>query len=233
VRVVGVDGCRGGWVAAAVDLATGSWDTRVHRHFGEVLAASTDAAAIAVDMPIGLASDGPRRCEELARRRLGVRRSSVFTPPTRRLLELIADESDYATANRLSWDRLGRGISVQAFNIFRKIREVDEVMTPELQARVREVHPELSFCQMRGGLACHHGKMRRDGMEERLAALHATCGWWRDPFPSHPPVGAGIDDVLDALAAAWTAARIARGEAETIPPEPELDGRGLRMEIVV
>jgi hypothetical protein len=43
-------------------------------------------------------------------------------------------------------------------------------------------------------------------------------------------VGAGAD-VVDALAAAWTARRIADGEAQRIPELPEKDARGLRMEM--
>ena len=38
--------------------------------------------------------------------------------------------------------------------------------------------------------------------------------------------------VACAVAAAWTAARIADGAAQALPEEPELDPRGLRMEMV-
>jgi predicted RNase H-like nuclease len=34
------------------------------------------------------------------------------------------------------------------------------------------------------------------------------------------------DDVLDAAVAAWSALRIANGEAKTLPSEPEIDKRG-------
>ncbi len=37
----------------------------------------------------------------------------------------------------------------------------------------------------------------------------------------------GRDDFLDACAAAWTAARISRGDACRFPPESDLDRRGL------
>ncbi len=42
----------------------------------------------------------------------------------------------------------------------------------------------------------------------------------------------GADDVLDAFAALWTAERIARGEAQTLPVTAEHDRLGLRLEIV-
>ncbi|HEY3110435.1 MAG TPA: DUF429 domain-containing protein, partial [Chloroflexota bacterium] len=189
-----------------------------------------DAVAIGVDIPIGLAWEGPRACDRAARQRLGPRRSSVFNPPTRRLLALIESAATYQAANALAWRDLGHGIGVQAFNIFAKIREVDAPMTPELQSRVREVHPELCFAAMRGA-PCTHPKKSAAGAAERLAALRASCAWLGAGAPRSPP-GAASDDLLDALAVAWTAERIAGGAAETRPAEPELDPRGLRMEML-
>jgi predicted RNase H-like nuclease len=43
---------------------------------------------------------------------------------------------------------------------------------------------------------------------------------------------AAPDDLLDAVAAAWTARRLVEGVAERLPAEPAVDRRGLRMEIV-
>jgi predicted RNase H-like nuclease len=37
---------------------------------------------------------------------------------------------------------------------------------------------------------------------------------------------AGVDDVLDAAVAAWSAQRIARGEARCLPDPPERDAEG-------
>jgi predicted RNase H-like nuclease len=42
---------------------------------------------------------------------------------------------------------------------------------------------------------------------------------------------AGVDDVLDAAAAAWSAARIAGGTARSFPPEPESGSDGHRAAI--
>jgi predicted RNase H-like nuclease len=225
VLVVGVDGCPTGWVAVSRDFETGRWQSRVHATFAELLAAYPGATAIGVDMPIGLPAVGARACDAIVRRRLGSRRSSVFNPPSRRVLDVIG-AADYRTANRLCREQLGHGIGAQAFNIFARIREVDALMTPELQARVHEVHPELCFTVLRGGVPCASPKRTPVGAGERLRALGL------DAPPKAPP-GAHADDLLDALAAAWTAARIAAHDAETVPAEPELDPRGLRMEVVV
>jgi predicted RNase H-like nuclease len=40
-----------------------------------------------------------------------------------------------------------------------------------------------------------------------------------------------VDDLLDACAAGWSAHRISTAAAERAPAEPDLDARGLRMEI--
>jgi predicted RNase H-like nuclease len=46
-----------------------------------------------------------------------------------------------------------------------------------------------------------------------------------------PPRGAAADDVLDAHAVCWSAARIACGRAVRLPSRPVQDGNGLPMTI--
>ena len=41
-----------------------------------------------------------------------------------------------------------------------------------------------------------------------------------------------MDDALDAIVAAWTAGQAVLGKARTLPENPSLDSKGLRMEIV-
>src|SRR5262249_56126001 len=127
----GVEGWRAGWV---VVVARGdAQDAQEHQvricgRFNDVLCLEPAPAVIAVDMPIGLLAvpqQGGRDCDRQARRLLGRRASSIFTPPPRSLLEA----THYAQVR-------GHGLSVQAFNIMAKMREVDRVMTPALQPPV-------------------------------------------------------------------------------------------------
>ncbi|HEV8635873.1 MAG TPA: DUF429 domain-containing protein [Chloroflexota bacterium] len=229
--VVGVDGCPAGWLAAAVDPEGAVWEARVLPDFAALLSAVPAAAAIAVDVPIGLPARGGRACDRLARARLGPRRGSVFPPPSRELLALIADCATYRSANRRCREAFGYGIGAQAFNIHAKIRQVDALMTAGLQRRVREAHPELCFAAMRGA-PCAWPKRAPLGRAERLAALAAACPWLPGGDVGAVPRGAAPDDLLDALAAAWTAERIVGGSAVVLPDRPELDPRGLRMEMV-
>jgi predicted RNase H-like nuclease len=113
-----------------------------------------------------------------------------------------------------------------------KIRQVDEAMTPALQARIRETHPEVTF-RILGGRPLQHKKKRVAGRLERLTILDAK-GLRFDPQPERIRLGrslVAIDDLLDAAACLLTAKRIAEGR-EQVLGDGAVDSRGVRMEIV-
>ena len=225
--VAGVDGYARGWLALRCEFdrrgrmeVLGLEGLRV---FDLVLKSA--AHVVVVDIPIGLperASDGPRRCDVEARRLLGARRTAVFPAPGRVALTM----GTYAEAHAVS------PMSLQTFAIVRKVAEVDQTMEPEHQVRVREGHPELSFREMAGGRPLARPKASADGRAERMRLLGAL-GLDIPALIARKPSGAAIDDVLDAAAMAWTAARIAFGQARKLPEDAALDARGLRMEIWV
>jgi len=203
----------------------------IHVGFQRVLDQYADASCIAIDIPIGLPEGQPRPCDLAARKALGPRRNSVFPAPDRRLLDASYYEEALARSRRL----LGKGISKQAFALCHKIAEVDRLMSPELQARVVEIHPELCFWAMAGRRPMGHHKAKAEGFEERRGLLLRAYEGVRIPNLAEaaslvPP--AKSDDVLDAMAAAWTAARFAQGLAGRLPPNPPTDSRGLRMEML-
>jgi predicted RNase H-like nuclease len=232
--VAGVDGCKSGWLAAMYNLEDGLFTFTVHSTFRELLASTENATSIAIDIPIGLTETcEPRQCDQLARRLIGPRRSSVFTAPDRRILVI----QTYQEA--LAWSRSnsasGKGIAQQAFAIHSKILEVDRVMTPKLQDRIIEVHPELCFWELAGKRPLQHPKRRPEGFEERHEMLKRAFPNAEIPNRAEArrlATGVAPDDVLDSLAAAWTAARFASGVAERVPMIPSLDPRRLRMEMV-
>jgi predicted RNase H-like nuclease len=191
---------------------------------------------IAVDVPIGLLSHaqaGGRACDKEARHILGARGSSVFSAPTRPALEALVAGLPYAAvsdANRGS-SPAGIGLSKQSFAIMPKIAEVDRVVTPQLQDRVFEIHPEVSFGRANDGeiLSPKKRSAGRAAREELLRRLGyaATLEW----FPKPWLLRARADDILDACIACWTARRIATEQGKCVPEHPPLDERGLRMEI--
>jgi predicted RNase H-like nuclease len=238
--VAGVDGCRGGWVTATVKASVRE-DGRIQHpvrldrlrvlpHFADVLAETGRCRLVGVDMPIGLTDGpGPRSCDVEARRSLGKRASSVFTPPVRAALEA----PDYSRASRIQFERTGKKLSRQGFFITPKIREVDRLMTVALQRRVREIHPELAFRELNGGRPTTYNKKSLAGRRERVALLaRVFCAVERTVREYRRAGVVEPDDILDTLVAAWTALQAVTGQSFTLPGRPETDAEGLRMEIV-
>ena len=84
MRVVGIDGTKGGWVAIVLDDGRFVADLvirPVKASFEEV----SDARVVAVDIPIGY---GPRDADAAARAFLTGAASTVFTTPRREMLEV-------------------------------------------------------------------------------------------------------------------------------------------------
>ena len=231
--LLGVDGCRAGWIAAEASGPDERPRFRLFRRFAEVIEALRSRDGLAcVDVPIGLCDVG-RRCDQEARKLLGpARAASVFTPPSRSALA----GTTAAEIRSLNLRATGRSLSEQTLNILPKIREVDAALTPALQEGVREVHPELVFASLTdhgSGLAT--SKKTDRGRRERLALLPpalaaAAPSRAARPFPAQ---AVALDDYVDALAALVTAGRRARGEARRLPADGvDRDQRGLAMEIV-
>ena len=203
----------------------------VHYSFADLLSTYSDAASIGIDIPIGISEGEPRRCDIEARRLLGPRRSSVFPAPDPR----IVGADTYKEALELARSLTGKGISRQGFAIFAKVAEVNRVMTSELQDRIFEVHPEVSFWALAGKRPMAYWKKKPVGFEERRTWLVPALG--RAAIPSRKEAQslarpASPDDVLDAIVAAWTARRHAEGQSSRLPANPPTDARGLRIEIV-
>ncbi|MEJ2483746.1 MAG: DUF429 domain-containing protein [Gemmatimonadota bacterium] len=235
MRVIGVDGCRGGWACVAMrgldDPSPESW---VSPDFAALLDRRPDPDLVLIDIPIGLLERGPdpREPDVLARRMLGGKRaSSVFPAPVRPVLHT----PDYASANALSEELTGRGLSRQSWSILPKIRQVDEFLRerPEWIGRVREVHPELCLHAFAGGRSMTHNKKTDEGFRERFELLSERYPESERALGSlllHEEKRVARDDAVDALAAALTG--LGPGPLRTIPETPARDAAGIPMEMV-
>lgn len=234
LHVVGVDGCAAGWVACAVPVVDGQpapprAECLFFARFANVLA-RFDRAIVAVDMPIGLPDRperGGRACDRLARAVLPrQRKSSIFSPPTGQALragmaELARSGSRMRArqeASRVNQSLASPGvqarIGAQCFGLFPKMAELDALMTPGLQQRVIEAHPEVIFELLADGRAVDR-KKDPAGVRQRVRLLRgagfigaAAC------IAQTRTRGIATDDVLDAMACAFTAGRMCLGSAE-------------------
>jgi predicted RNase H-like nuclease len=167
----------------------------------------------------------------MARRFVGGRRAcSVFSAPVRGIL----DATSQPEASRRHRAIDGRGFGAQAFGLLAKIRAWDTVLQTDAHARavVYEVHPEVSFAALNGGLGLAAGKKSEAGAAIRTQLLSAVYGTHMEALLAAVPRRlAARDDVLDAVAALWSAERIAAGVACSLPSPPGRDAVGLPMAI--
>jgi predicted RNase H-like nuclease len=229
---VGIDGCKNGWIFAAVG------PERIYRigfvpSIRRLWQTSKHAALMLIDIPIGLPYKGPRPCDVAARKFLKPKSGScVFPPPCREALQ----SGSYEKACAVNVRRVGAKISRQAWGIAPKIREVDEFLrsTPAGQGRVREAHPEVCFTVL-AGKPVESSKKTAAGMSERLELLRRHLpdidAFILHAFIAYRESGAALDDIHDALALA-VAARYGSKNPMTLPAEPGKDLEGLPMEIV-
>ena len=219
--MLGVDGCPDGWVAVAPEADR----ARVYSAptlLAVIARAEQDGPLVhvGVDIPIGLPAAGQRQADLLARDRLGRRRSSLFLTPVRDALEL----PDYVEAVALHRAHTGQGFSRQAFGLRTKVLEVDALVRAGGRPLL-EVHPELSFATL-AGAPLTAGKKTWAGAVERRRLL-ASVGIVLDDDLGPDAGRAGVDEVLDAGAAAWTVLRVRDGRATCLPDPPELLPHGL------
>jgi threonine dehydratase len=254
---VGVDGCRVGWIAALAYSSTANaplWtELRLLRQEDGGLAslvgdceAMNERPALAVDVPIGLPTTaGLRDCDREARTQLGRRWMCVFPAPDRELFSLSFEEARARVLARRGADGTPSDhpiMSKQACAILPKIEEVDAVMRADLtrQEWIVEVHPEVCFITLAkclGDAVPATGlprKQRRVGRLERLALLrrvfsdvdqHVDAANW-------PRSDVGVDDILDAYAALWTACRYALDPPSVIQLGGNADDEGLLQRMI-
>jgi predicted RNase H-like nuclease len=199
MRVAGVDGTKGGWVAVVLDDGKFVRDVAI-RDVKSEFADLADATVIAIDVPIGF---GPRLADPEARAYLSGAASTVFSTPSRAVLEVPFGP--------------GLGVSAQAHALGERILHITERAARD--ARIYEVHPEVSFRMMNRDQRLAYRKKSAGGALERVELLrvHGIDLTRIREIARFP-----LDDVLDAAAAAWSATRIAAGTARTLPDPPEI-----------
>ncbi len=238
----GIDGCRYGWIMVSVkgsrDQTSPTFSVKVDASFSVLLSHVSLSDRVLVDIPVGLADGsrkeyGKRPCDLEARKMLGKKRSSVFSPPCMEALY----EKSYEQACTRNLEVLGKKFSIQAWNIVPKIREVNAFLhlNPAWRNLVLEAHPELAFAWLNQGKVLSTSKKTREGFAGRMdlieernpgasAFIHTTLSQTTHRGKFAP------DDLLDAMALALL--NFSRGDAlQNISDQYPEDSLGNRMGI--
>jgi len=199
VHVIGVDAYPFGWVAVELRAGASARGALASSRY-EIVANSSGAAVIGVDIPLGMLAEGWRAADDAAAADLGPRRSSIFRVPPRPVWQ----ETDFAAANRRCRQLTGTGLNRQSWALRPKLLEANAIWErhPSL---LFEAHPEVSFRAMAGAPLAYakktwSGQARR---RELLARHGIVLPDMLGPAGQAPP-----DDVLDAAAGAWSAHRM-------------------------
>ena len=219
---LGIDGCKYGWICA--QLKNEAISLTLFGHINEVK--RVDSQRIFIDIPIGLSDQFNTRTIDFELRKLlsKKRKSSVFTPPIREALEA----PTYQLGNQINKSISGKGISIQAWNIGHKIKEVNQFLSQNrfYQKKMSESHPELCFELLNNG-PLNHSKKTLSGMEERIKIINEYINI---SFQEIRNFGkecksdkAKLDDIIDAIVLSLSAMRWEMSGKRQITQEKEKD----------
>lgn len=234
ITAVGVDGCKIGWFYFRRDNDAISFDVAIDLQ--HLVTSLPSNSRIFIDIPIGLLDHGgvARDCDIIARKALGSpRASSVFPAPAFPVLSA----ENFEDAKKRSFYAIGKMLSRQAFAIVPKVREVNNYLAANRNSGVcvREVHPEICFWGLNERQAMKYPKKKPAGFEERLQVLSRFLpdieAIVNGPLNSYARSVVARDDILDALVALLVAST-SDDKLKTMPPTPNMDSRGLPMEMV-
>ena len=145
----------------------------------------------------------------------GGRSAAAASPCSRSRPGPVWQQPTYAEANRACRELTGKGLSAQAWGLRGKLLEADAYRRKS-PAQLYEVHPELAFAALAG--APHRRQQAHPGRPRHPPGTPHRAGL---TLPVRV-AGAAENDLLDAAAVAWSARRIAAGQAVTLSNPAQL-----------
>lgn len=236
LNVVGVDGCKYGWVA--INLQDNLiWEVKLYSKINELLDYYEKSDVILIDMPIGLLkkSKEERACDKDIRKELGYPRGmSVFGIPSRSAIYC----DNYNEGNALNKKLMSKGISKQLWGIVPKIKALDQYLMSNkpIRKKIYESHPELAFMMLKGQ-SMKHNKRKKEGYIERIEILKKIYPKTEEivefTLDKYLRKEVKKDDILDALVLAINAYLGQKLNFKNYPEVQISDNKGLKMVVRV
>jgi predicted RNase H-like nuclease len=218
-QIIGIDGCKRGWFSVWQN-PDDTIQSSIFSTLNHLKDFFNDEAhlIIGIDMPVVLSDFIPREADQLARKLLSKKASSVFTAPTPEMLE----QPNYERASYVSKRLFGKSMSLQSWYLFPKIKDVQTIIH-DAHISLYEIHPELSFRAMNHEEVILESKKSKEGFEIRNALLrrHFESFNFESIRNLYPRKDVMDNDILDAMAVLWSARRIKANEASFLPKIPE------------
>ena len=199
MKLAGIDSCPIGWIVIIYEHNNFSFE--VAKSIDELMKLHPDLKRIFIDIPIGLSSNNFRRTiESKLRKELGNRSSTIFTPACRKAVYT----PDYDEARKINKAILGKSISIQSYNISKKIKEVDQYIQSKTEdVLTYESHPEICFKYLNNSNVVQSKKSTPEGFQDRFLLLQEHYPKLKALYQiistTYPKSKVKPDDVLDAM----------------------------------
>ena len=218
-RVIGIDGCRVGWIIAKVDDKK-SLSFHIVKNLNDDYLKQSNLSCIGIDIPLQLTHTGKRLAEIEARVLLKKRACTIFSPPTLNALRA----KNYIDACEVNFKECGKRISKQSWNLFPKIIEAHKFLENNSISKLEvfEVHPELSFMAMNDMNLVEASKKTETGKEIRIKLIQKFFPNFsfesvRNKYKKNQVLD---DDILDSISVLWSTQRIVDNIAQFVPKDP-------------
>lgn len=233
MKTIGIDGCPIGWLA--IDFNDSDRPYRVIKSKQQLHNAFEEYDRVFIDIPIGIPDDSyTRTCDARLKEELGSQyAASVFNPPVRPALYA----PTYAEACIQSYSLTEKKVSLQAWNIAEKIKEVDQLLQQDekLQEKVYESHPELLFKILNGQEPIQQKKQTGKGLKHRLKLMKQVQdrseSIYREIKEEYRRKEIAEDDIVDAMVLSHFAHLSCNQPIQQLPENPSRDSQGLLMAI--
>jgi 8-oxo-dGTP diphosphatase len=228
---IGVDGCKGGWIAAVYDH--GNLRIEKYNVIEEIIERYPHFNDFLIDMVIGFPSNqGHIRPDTTARSLIPGRTSTIFAVPSREAVYMNTEAEQIEANKRI----LEKGLAKQTMAIMTKMRELDVFLNANSQYKnvIKESHPEVCFARLNGTVVMSK-KVDFDGMSERVHILKKYIPDLEISviLTKAKELKCKADDIVDAICLAVTANLNCQGKGDSIPAEPMYDDNGLMMRMVI